>query len=73
VICKLSIVIPGGEHAGAIIDTAHIPVPGELLRLGRVTVEVLEVRELLPPRGDFHFLHATARVVHPDTAALARS
>jgi hypothetical protein len=28
-----------------------------------VIVEVKEVTELLPPRGDFRFVHVTARVV----------
>ncbi len=62
-VCKLSIVIPSGDHAGAIIDTPAIPTVGDRLTLGDVTVEVLEVKELLPPRGVFHFVHATCRLV----------
>ena len=68
--CKLSIVIPEGGHAGAIISTASIPQVGEQLQLGVQWVEVLEVRELLPPRGEWRFLHATGRVisqVYPST------
>jgi hypothetical protein len=75
-VCKLSIVIPRSEHAGAIIDTAAVPVVGDRLTLGDVTVEVLEVQELLPPRGDFHFVHATCRLVSqadaPSSAAASR-
>ena len=62
-VCKLSIVIPSSEHAGAIIDTPAIPNVGDHLTVGDVTVEVLEVMELLPPRGDFWFVHATCKVV----------
>jgi hypothetical protein len=67
-VCKLSIVIPAGGHAGAIIDTAHIPHVGERIRLGSTVIEILEVRELLPPRGEFRFLHATGQVVATDGA-----
>jgi hypothetical protein len=68
-VCKLSIVIPGEGHAGAIIDTGRIPAVGERLKLGDDLVEVLEVRELLPPRGDFHFVHITGRIIPPAPAA----
>ncbi len=60
---KLSIVIPSGEHAGAIIDTPAMPNVGDRLALGNVTVEVVEVMELVPPRGDFRFVHVTGRIV----------
>ncbi len=63
-VCKLSIVIPSGEHAGAIIDTPAMPNVGDRLAVGNVTVEVVEVMELLPPRGDFRFVHVTGRIVH---------
>jgi hypothetical protein len=72
VVCKLSIVIPEGGHAGAILDAASIPEPGDNLQLGPVTVKVLEVRELLPPRGDFRFVHVTGQIARQpdDTLAL---
>jgi hypothetical protein len=62
-VCKLSIVVPNSAHAGAIIDVPAIPNVGDRLQLGEAVVEVLEVVELLPPRGDFHFVHATCRLV----------
>ncbi len=62
-VCKLSIVIPGSDHPGAILNTSAIPQIGDRLRLAAVTVEVLEVVELLPPRGDYHFVHATCKIV----------
>ncbi len=63
-VCKLSVVIPGSQHAGAILDLPAIPKVGDRLTLGATVVEVLEVMELLPPRGDFHFVHATCRLVN---------
>jgi hypothetical protein len=36
------------------------------VQIGEMEVEVVEVMELLPPRGNFQYLHATCRVVeHP--------
>ena len=70
-VCKLSIVIPGGEHAGAILDAASIPAQGDVLQLGSVSVKVVEVRELLPPRGEFHFVHVTGEIVSQPSASLA--
>jgi hypothetical protein len=63
VVCKLSIVLPGSGHGGAIIDTPAMPAVGDFIPLGDLTVEVLEVQELLPPRGEFRFVHVTGRVV----------
>ena len=63
-VCKVSIVIPGSQHAGAILDLPAIPNVGDRLTLGATVVEVVEVMELLPPRGDFHFVHATCRIVN---------
>ncbi|MCC6187892.1 MAG: hypothetical protein IT318_02565 [Anaerolineales bacterium] len=70
-ICKLSIVIPGGTHAGAILDRPRPPQVGERIQLADVTVEVIEVTELLPPRGDFRFIHVTAHLVAPTPPASA--
>jgi hypothetical protein len=65
VVCKLSIVIPGGGHSGAIVDRWRMPQVGEMMDLGDVVVAVDEVKELLPPRGEFRFIHVTAHVVSP--------
>ncbi len=70
-VCKLSIVIPGGQHAGAILDAASIPEEGDELQLGSVRVRVLEVRELLPPRGEFHFVHVTGEIIGPSNGSPA--
>jgi len=66
-VCRLSIVVPGSDHSGAILDLSSVPVVGDRIVLGEATVEVLEVMELIPPRGEFHFVHATCRLVEPPT------
>ena len=68
-VCKLSIVIPGSPHSGAIINTTALPQVGDQLPVGDGLVEVLEIKELLPPSGDFHFVHVTCRLVEPGPPA----
>jgi hypothetical protein len=60
---KVSLVIPGMEHGGAILNLPERPQVGDRLKLGEIEVEVIEVMDLLPPRGNFQYLHATCRVV----------
>ena len=62
---KISIVIPGVEHGGAIINLSERPGVGDHLQIGEMEVEVVEVVDLMPPRGEFHFLHATCKKVEP--------
>ncbi len=62
---KISIVIPGSDHGGAIINTSEMPKVGDRLKVGDLEVEVVEVMDLMPPRGDFHFMHATCKLVEP--------
>jgi len=62
---KVSIVIPGSESGGAIINLREIPKVGDRIQVGEMEVEVMEVMDLVPPRGDFHFMHATCKVVEP--------
>ncbi len=64
-VCKVSIVIPGHDHGGAIINLEALPQVGDHLKVGELEVEVLEVMELMPPRGDFHFMHATCKKIAP--------
>ena len=65
-ICKLSIVVPGFEDGGTILDTNSVPQIGDHLTIGDRVVEVMEVTELLPARGDFRFIHTTCRLVGED-------
>jgi hypothetical protein len=56
---KVSYVVRGEDHPGAILNVDERPKVGDKVRLGRRAFEVLEVLELIPPRGNFHFLHVT--------------
>ena len=58
---KISYVVQGGTHPGAIMNVDHRPVMGEEGRFDGRIFEVLEVMELMPPVGSFGFLHATCR------------
>ncbi len=62
---KVSYVVTGKDHPGAIINLDQRPEVGERVRLGEQEFEVVEVLELMPARGDFHFLHATLRPPAP--------
>lgn len=62
-IYKVSYVVLGGEYSGAIINQMEEPKPGEKVQIGKNFFEIVEVNEIMPPRGDFAFLHATVRVV----------
>jgi hypothetical protein len=69
VVCKLSIVIPGSPYSGAIINTTALPQVGDHLPIGDTVVEVLEIEELLPSSGNFHFVHVTCRAIPPASDA----
>lgn len=60
-IYKVSYVVLGGKHPGAIRNQNEAPKVGDRVRLGRAHFQVVEVSELIPPREDFQFLHATLR------------
>jgi hypothetical protein len=60
-IYKVSYVVLGGQHPGAIKNQNDAPKVGDKVRLGRKNFEIVEVYELVPPREDFQFLHATLK------------
>ena len=60
-IYKISYVILGGQHPGAIVNSSQKPVIGNLVDLGDKKFEVIEVVDLMPSRGRFHYLHVTCR------------
>lgn len=60
-IYKVSYVIIGRAHPGTIVNLDHRPELGEQVSLGDEDFIVVEVIDLMPPRGDFHFIHATCR------------
>ena len=65
---KVSLVVPGTEHSGAIVNMPERPQVGQHIRMGDLEVVVEEVIDLLPPRGDFYFLHATCRLLPQENA-----
>ena len=58
---KVSIVIPGRRDVGGIQNMNKEPKPGDIIQVGKEKYEIIEVAELMPPRGDFAFLHATCK------------
>lgn len=59
---KVSYVVLGESHPGAILNADQPPKVGDSVKLGTRKFVVVEVLDLIPSRGDFHFLHATLRV-----------
>ncbi len=62
-IYKISYVVTGKPHPGAIMNTETKPEVGDRVTLGNETFEVVEVVDLMPARGNFHFLHVTCKPV----------
>ena len=62
-IYKVSFVVQGGTHPGGIQNLDHRPQVGDILQLGNDDFEIVEVLEIIPPRGNFAYLHATCRPV----------
>ena len=60
---KVSFVVTGTDHPGAIRNQDHQPQPGERVQIGADWVEVLEALELAPQRGGFHYFHVTCRLL----------
>jgi hypothetical protein len=62
-IYKLSIVVPGRRDIGGIQNTDHEPKIGDVVALGTDEYEIIEIVELMPPRGNFVYLHTVCRPV----------
>jgi hypothetical protein len=60
-IYKVSYVVSGEPHPGAILNTGHRRKKGDLVTLGTRPYRVVEVIDLMPPRGEFRYLHATVK------------
>lgn len=61
-IYKVSYVVTGSDHPGGIINLDKRPVEGQRLQIGDTVLEVMESVELMPPRGDFYYIHVTCRI-----------
>lgn len=64
-IYKVSYVIVGRDHPGTILNQEKLPKKGEPVQLGNEVFEIVEVLELVPPRGEFHYIHVTCRPYSP--------
>jgi hypothetical protein len=64
-IYKISFVVPGRRDVGGIEDADQPPKVGDRWQLGPQLLEIEEVIELIPPRGNFAFLHVTCKMVEP--------
>ncbi len=64
-IYKVSYAVIGKPHLGMMIDQDTAPQVGEQLSLGDddELCEVVEVQDLMPPMGDFAYLHVTCKPV----------
>ena len=60
-IYKVSFVVQGGGHPGAIQNMEKRPKKGYRVKLCNKVYEVVEVLEIIPSRGEFGYLHATCR------------
>jgi len=60
---KISYVITGGQYPGAIVNREAPPQLGEIVELGEKRFEVIEIADLIPPQGDFAFLHVTLQPI----------
>jgi len=60
---KVSYVVKGSDHPGGIVNLDHSPVAGEQIKLGNNQLEVIEVFELMPSKREFHYIHATCKLI----------
>ena len=62
-IYKVSYVVIGGQHRGMVINQTEAPQVGHRIELDEQVCEIIEVQELVPPMGDFAYLHVTCRLL----------
>jgi len=62
-IYKISIVVRGRRDIGGIQNLEEEPKEGDILLLGNDRFEIQELVELMPPRGNFVYLHAMCRLI----------
>lgn len=62
-IYKVSFVVLDDAHPGGIQNLDHQPEVGEELAFGKQRFQVVEVTELLPPYGNYSYLHVTCRLL----------
>jgi hypothetical protein len=60
-IYKVSYVVIGADYPGAIVNQDSPPQLGEVVELGDEQFEIIEVTDLIPPQGDFAYLHVSLK------------
>jgi hypothetical protein len=59
---KVSYIIKGSSLPGGIINLNYAPEVGEIIVIGSDELEIIEAKELIPPRGEFHYIHVTCKL-----------
>jgi hypothetical protein len=62
-IYKVSYVVADGSLPGAIKNQTERPEVGHHIKIGKYECEVIEIEEVMPPSGNFLYLHATVEPV----------
>lgn len=61
---KVSYVVLGEDNPGAILNLEQRPEEGQIIELNGKRYKIIEVVDLIPPKGDFFYVHATLEPVH---------
>jgi len=54
------------NHPGGIVNLDAQPEVGEFIHVGNFDLEVIEIFELIPPGGNFYYMHATCEIVEKE-------
>jgi hypothetical protein len=65
---KVSYVVASGDFPTTVANTRNPPQIGDRVRIARGKLEIIEVRQLLPPRGEFCPLQAICKII--DTSSI---
>lgn len=68
-IYKVSYVVSDGSLPGGIKNETSPPQVGESVRIGRHEFQIIAVHEVMPPRDNFLYLHATVEPAHEDVVS----
>lgn len=66
---KLSIVVPGRRDIGGILNLEKEPKSDDTILLGREAYKIVDIVELMPPRGNFVYLHAICQPLEKNDPA----
>jgi hypothetical protein len=70
-IYKVSYVEENGQYPGGIRNEGRRPEIGDFVQIGPRRFKVILVHEILPPRGDFHYIQATVQYLSEVAAAVS--